>query len=261
MWVVTLFWIYSKNRSQSVSKVKPRLEIDRLGVVGPLSNQTCMPIWWSIGWSKSSSKTGYFQILTVLCYFWLAMAKYDFWKPNFFKVNFCLIKKVIYETLVNLIVLNKFFLCYMGLRPIFREIVSEQPIDHSYLLRFPRINLVWFKNHSRTWGGHRIADIHAPRDILVKMSKIDTYHNEKLFGSIELWWVIIIRIEFSHDLTNIELFPQNHSTDFERFSKNAQNPILNIKNFYFFRENDIGLKSAQRYGLSIPNNGFFIWHL
>ena len=90
------------------------------------------------------------------------------------------------------------------------------------------------------------------------MSKIDIYHNEKLFRSIELWWVIIIRIEFSHDLTNIELFPQNHSTDFERFSKNAQNPILNIKNFYFFRENDIGLKSAQRYGLSIPNNGFFI---
>ena len=116
-------------------------------------------------------------------------------------------------------------------------------------------------DHAILWGHHRIADIHAPRDILVKMSKIDTYHNEKLFGSIELWWVIIIRIEFSHDLTNIELFPQNHSTDFEHFSQNAQNPILNIKNFYFFRENDIGLKSAQRYGLSIPNNGFFIWHL
>ena len=65
-------------------------------------------------------------------------------------------------------------------------------------------------------------------------------------------------MEFSHDLTNIELFPQNHSTDFERFSTNAQNPILNIKNFDFFRENGIGLKSAQRYGLSIPNNDFLI---
>ena len=84
------------------------------------------------------------------------------------------------------------------------------------------------------------------------------YHNEKLFRSIELWWVIIIRIEFSHDLTNIELFPQNHSTDFGHFSQNAENPILNIKIFYFFQENDIGLKSAQRYGLLIPNNGFFI---
>ena len=114
------------------------------------------------------------------------------------------------------------------------------------------------KFHSHLKGCGRSADIPCHRDIFVKMSKIDIYHNEKLFRSIELWWVIIIRIEFSHDLTNIELFPQNHSTDFEHFSQNAQNPILNIKNFYFFRENDIGLKSGQRYGLSIPNNDFFI---
>ena len=51
--------------------------------------------------------------------------KYDFQKSNFFKVNFGLIQKVIYETLVNLMVLNKFLLCYMRLKPIFREIASE----------------------------------------------------------------------------------------------------------------------------------------
>ena len=112
--------------------------------------------------------------------------------------------------------------------------------------------------HSHLKGERRSADISPHWIYFVKMSKIDIYHNEKLFRSIELWWVIIIRIEFSHDLTNIELFPQNHSTDFEHFSQNAQNPILNIKIFYFFPENDISLKSAQRCGLSIPNNGFFI---
>ena len=73
------------------------------------------------------------------------------------------------------------------------------------------------------------------------------YYNENLFRSIELCWVIIIRIDFSHDLTNFELIPQNHSADFGHFGQNAQNRFLNIKIFIFFQENDIGLKSDQRY--------------
>ena len=38
--------------------------------------------------------------------FWMT----NFKKSNFFKVNFCLMQKVIYETRVNLLVLSKFFL-------------------------------------------------------------------------------------------------------------------------------------------------------
>ena len=116
-------------------------------------------------------------------------------------------------------------------------------------------------NHSTFLDDGRYTDIPDIGDMLFKTSKHHIYYNENLFRSIELCWVIIIRIDFSHDLTNFELIPQNHSADFGHFGQNAQNPILNIKNFYFFQENDIGLKSAQRYGLSIPNNGFFIWHL
>eukprot|EP00493_Phyllostaurus_siculus_P024893 UN25235 len=50
----------------------------------------------------------------------------NFKKSNFFKVNFCLMQKVIYETRVSLLVLNKFFLCYIELRPIFRKIASQK---------------------------------------------------------------------------------------------------------------------------------------
>ena len=38
------------------------------------------------------------EILKVLCYFWLAIAKYDFKKSIFFKVNFGPIQKVANET-------------------------------------------------------------------------------------------------------------------------------------------------------------------
>ena len=51
--------------------------------------------------------------------------KYDFQKSNFSVVNFGLIQKVANETLVNLMVLNKFSLCCMGLRTIFREITFK----------------------------------------------------------------------------------------------------------------------------------------
>ena len=124
---MTLFWILSKNRSQIGSKVIPRLGIDRIGLSEQVSNQTCMPIWWSIPCSKSTSKIGFCQILKDLCYFWLKVAKYDFQKSNFFVVNFGLIQKVANETLVNLMVLNKFLLCYMGFKPIFQKIASKRP--------------------------------------------------------------------------------------------------------------------------------------
>ncbi len=84
------------------------------------------------------------------------------------------------------------------------------------------------------------------------------YHNENLFRSIGLCKNLIVRIDFSCVLTNLEIFPQNHSADFGHFGQNAQNRFLNIKIFIFFQENDIGLERAQRYRLSIPNNGFFI---
>ena len=54
--------------------------------------------------------------LKVLCYFWLLKGKTGFLKIDFFKVNFRLIQKVIYETLVKLMVLNNFSLYHMGLR-------------------------------------------------------------------------------------------------------------------------------------------------
>ena len=66
--------------------------------------------------------------------------------------------KVIYETLVNLLILNKFSLCYMGLRPIFRKKTSKVRTHRDPFCKI----LVWFI-HSLLWGHHRIADIRAPR--------------------------------------------------------------------------------------------------
>ena len=77
--------------------------------------------------SKNRTFFKFCQILKDLCYFWLKVAKYDFQKSNFSIVNFGLIKKVANETLVNLMVLNKFPLCYMGLRTIFQKITSKLP--------------------------------------------------------------------------------------------------------------------------------------
>ena len=91
MWVKTLFWIWSKNRSKTISRVDPRLEIDRLGVFLPLSTQICMPIWRFIGWSKSTRKTGYFQISSNPIGFMLFLAwlgKIWFFKIAFLKMKF-----------------------------------------------------------------------------------------------------------------------------------------------------------------------------
>ena len=131
-------------------------------------------------------------------------------------------------------------------------LVEKSMLENCWKTRFLQIF------HSHLKGHTRSADISPHRDIFVQMSKIDIYHNENLFRSIELWRVIIVRIEFSHDLTNIELFPQNHSTD---LAKLVKIPFWTSKNFIFFRKNDIGLKSGKRYGLSIPNNIFSIWHI
>ena len=140
MWVATLFWIYSKIRSQTVSRVIPRLEIDRLGVFEQVSNQIYMRIWRSIGWSKSTLKIEYFQILKDLCYFWLDIAKYDFFKSSFSNVNFGLIQKVANKLFVNLMVLNKFLLCYVGSKSIFRKIASQNSASEKWLVSFPWIN-------------------------------------------------------------------------------------------------------------------------
>ena len=86
------------------------------------------------------------QILTVLCYFWLTKAKYDFFASKKYFMKMSQITKVIYETLVNLLVLDKFLLYHMGLRPIFREITSICPVVPFRITRF----FVWFNlNHTR----------------------------------------------------------------------------------------------------------------
>ncbi len=55
------------------------------------------------------------------------------------------IKKVIYETPLNLIVLNKLSLYHMGLRPIFRKIASQKSASQKSIISFPRINNEWIR--------------------------------------------------------------------------------------------------------------------
>ena len=50
------------------------------------------------------------RILKVLCYFWHIVAKYDFFELKKYFMKMSQITKVIYETLVKSIVLNKFSL-------------------------------------------------------------------------------------------------------------------------------------------------------
>ena len=74
-------------------------------------------------------------------------------------------------------------------------------------------------------------------------------------------WVIYTRIDFRHDLTILKRFPQNHIANMATEGQNPKNSILRAMTFKFFLNINIGLKSGQRYGFSIPNNGFFIGDL
>ena len=93
------------------------------------------------------------------------------------------------------------------------------------------------------------------------MSKNHIYYNEKLSRTIDLRWVIYIRITFSHDFTTLQPFPQNHIQDLASKTQNLKNSIFRAMTFKIFLEINIGLKSGQRYGLSIPNNDFSIGHI
>ena len=87
------------------------------------------------------------------------------------------------------------------------------------------------------------------------------YHNENLFRTIDLRWVIYIRITFSHDFAILQPFPQNHIQDLASKTQNLKNSIFRAMTFKIFLEINISLKSGQRYGLSIPNNDFSIGHI
>ena len=67
MWIMTLFWILSKNRSIIGSRVDPRLEMDRLDVLGQVSLNISMQILRS---QKSMIFDDFERFGSVLCYFW-----------------------------------------------------------------------------------------------------------------------------------------------------------------------------------------------
>ena len=69
----------------------------------------------------------------------------DFFKIEKYFIKMSQITKVIYETLVNLLILNKFLLCYMGLRPIFRKKTSKVRTHRDPFCKI----LVWFNEQIR----------------------------------------------------------------------------------------------------------------
>ena len=83
MWIMTLFWILSKNRSIIGSRVDPRLGMDRLGVLGQLSTNISMEILRS---SKSMIFGDFERFGSVLCYFWPKIGV--FWAIWFLKIDF-----------------------------------------------------------------------------------------------------------------------------------------------------------------------------
>ena len=96
---------------------------------------------------------------------------------------------------------------------------------------------------------------------MYKVSQNHIYYNENLFRTIDLRWVIYIRILFLHDFATLQPFPQNHIQDLASKTQNLKNSIFRAMTFKIFLEINIGLKSCQRYELSIPNNAFSIRHI
>ena len=95
--------------------------------------------------------------------------------------------------------------------------------------------------HSILVDGWRYADISIHWDISFKSSKKYIYHNENLFRTIDLRWVIYIRITFSHDFATLQPFPQNHIQDLASKTQIPKNSILRAMTFKIFLKINISL--------------------
>ena len=132
-------------------------------------------------------------------------SKIWFFKIDFFEINFCLIQKVANKLFVNLMVLNKFLLCYMELKPIFRKIASQKSASQKWLVSFPWINNSFPSLKWTPIRGHRGTLGFCNYKVFQKYIN----YNENLFRTIELYKDCSILFVFRVIFTDLQLLGKN----------------------------------------------------